>query len=222
MLEYELIRSNRKTVCITVEKNGKITVKAPYFAKKSEIDEFVIKKRGWIINALQREAIKIKPPEFCNGAEYLIVGRSYRVVYYSGARIREDGSCIYIPEELGERLGKGVCPPAFITLVKKLFLPFITERTRAFSANTGLRFKSVAVSSARTRWGSCNGENAIRYSVFLAFLPIELIDYVILHELCHVRHKNHSQEFWSLVNAFMPDYSIRRSRLHDYSLFLDL
>lgn len=178
MIEYELVRSNRKTVCITVEKNGKITVKAPYFASKSEIDEFVLKKRAWIIKALRRESVKIKPPEFCNGAEYFIAGRRYRVVFYSGARIREEGSCIYIPEKLGERLGKGGCPPEFIPLVKKLFLPFVTERTRAFSAHAGLRFKSVAVSSARTRWGSCNGENAIRYSVYLAFLPVELIDYV--------------------------------------------
>lgn len=222
MIEYELVRSNRKTVCITVEKNGKITVKAPYFASKSEIDEFVLKKRAWIIKALQREAEKIKPPEFCNGAEYFIAGRRYRLVFYDGARIRADDSCIYITEKLSERVGNGGCPPAFITLVKKLFLPFVTERTRAFSASTGLHFKSVALSSARTRWGSCSGENAIRYSVYLAFLPVELIDYVILHELCHVRHKNHSRGFWSLVNSFMPDYSIRRSRLHDYSLFLDL
>lgn len=219
MLDYKLIRSNRKTICITVETNSKITVKAPYFASKSEIDEFVLKKSGWINTALRREAEKIKPPAFCDGAEYLIAGRRYTVNFYSGKRAHLRDDCIFIPPP--SVLGGEACRSEFLKAIKKIFLPFVTERTRRFSEAIGLRFKSVALSSAKTRWGSCNGENAIRYSLYLAFLPIELIDYVILHELCHVRQKNHSLNFWSLVCYYMPDYAKRRTNLRNYSCFLD-
>lgn len=119
MLDYKLIRSNRKTICITVEANSKITVKAPYFASKSEIDEFVLKKSGWINTALRREAEKIKPPVFCDGAEYLIAGRRYTVNYYSGKRAHLRDDCIFVPNP--SVLGGEACRSEFLKAVKKYF-----------------------------------------------------------------------------------------------------
>lgn len=198
---------------------GEVVVRAPIGANKARIDEFVRSKSDWIENAINKEKNKIVPPDFLSGNEFCFCGRNgHKTLLYNRVRpfYDNESKTFFLPLHCGD----GERAAAFRSAAKKEFLRFAAYRTEQIANICGFNYGKVSVGSARTRWGVCNAENDITYTVFLAFLPQELIDYVILHELCHVKQKNHSRAFWSLLCRFMPDAKIRRKKLHEYSLFL--
>jgi predicted metal-dependent hydrolase len=83
-----------------------------------------------------------------------------------------------------------------------------------------LQYKNLRLSSAKTRWGSCSGQNTISINWRLSILPEELLEYVIIHELAHIKEKNHSSKFWDLVSQFCPDYKQKRKELKGYGRIL--
>lgn len=90
---------------------------------------------------------------------------------------------------------------------------YLGKRVPYFSELTGFYPISVGITRAKTRFGSCSGKNRLNFSVFLFSYPYEVIDYVILHELCHIRHKNHSKSFYAEIEKYMPDYKARQKQL---------
>ena len=90
---------------------------------------------------------------------------------------------------------------------------YLPSRTDYFAAIMGVRHTGVKITSAQKRFGSCSPKNSICYSWTVMQYPDELIDYVIVHELAHVKHKNHGKEFYAFIERFMPDYKTRRQRL---------
>lgn len=222
MIKYKLLRSARKTTCISIERDGSVVVKAPFFAKQSEIEAFVLSKNKWIEKTVRHVLNKKRPPVFKDGSEYFIAGEIFVIKIYEGARTFALNNVIYIPEKCVLKNKTAFAPAEFIGIVKKIFFDYAKNRVATLSTVTDISFKCLKISGARSRWGSCSSQNDINLSVFLAFLPYELIDYVIIHELCHVRQKNHSREFWNLVGSFLPDYKERRKRLSDYSSFLTI
>jgi len=88
-------------------------------------------------------------------------------------------------------------------------LQVITERVQWYAAKHGLEYKQVKITSARTRWGSCNSRGTLSFSWRLVMAPVPVIDYVVVHELAHTVEKNHSKKFWAKVQIIMPDYQNR-------------
>lgn len=103
----------------------------------------------------------------------------------------------------------------------KLLTNFYREETRrlttsiadAYARKWGLKYRSIRISSAKTRWGSCSAKNSLNFTYRLAMLPLELVDYVVAHELAHTRHHNHSADFWSFLGQLLPEFQTRRSWL---------
>lgn len=89
----------------------------------------------------------------------------------------------------------------------------IPKRVEYYSEITGLKPAAIKITSAKTRFGSCSGKNSLCFSLFLMRYPSECIDYVVLHELCHIKHKNHGKQFYALLEKYMPDYKIREKML---------
>ncbi|MDR0851066.1 MAG: M48 family metallopeptidase [Clostridiales Family XIII bacterium] len=89
----------------------------------------------------------------------------------------------------------------------------LRTRTAFFAAQMGVTPKSVRIGGARSRWGSCSADNRINYSWFVVFGGEELIDYLVVHELAHIRYHDHSEHFWALVESVLPDYRVRRKKL---------
>lgn len=170
MIEYELIRSKRKTVSITVKSDGKVIVRAPLLASVRGINEFVESKEDWIIKNVKRvlENPAPKPREFT-------------------------------PEEKKR-------------LVKQARI-LITQRVEYYAPIVGVSYNRIAIKDAKTRWGSCSRDGNLNFSFRLVLKPLELLDYVVVHELCHRIHMNHSKEFWQEVERILPDYKDRRKRL---------
>ncbi len=92
---------------------------------------------------------------------------------------------------------------------KQEALTYLCERTQFFSEMTGLAPSNIRISTAKTRFGSCSPKNSISYSVYLMNYPKTAIDYVVLHELCHIKYKDHGAKFYALIEKYMPDYKQR-------------
>ena len=103
---------------------------------------------------------------------------------------------------------------------KALALQKITERVNFYSAKTGWQYKSIKITNAKKRWGSCSRNGSINFTWRLILAPLDVIDYVIVHELAHINQKNHSVKFWESVKTVLPDYLERRKWLKDNWMIL--
>ena len=107
--------------------------------------------------------------------------------------------------------------PALLALYRALAQQWIPPRVEVLAGQTGLFPQSVRITGAKTRWGSCSGKNRLNFSWRLILAPPAAVDYVIFHELCHIRCHNHSGEFWALVESCFPDYRMARQQLQEVS-----
>ncbi len=92
------------------------------------------------------------------------------------------------------------------------------ERTRALAPDLCALHQGIAIGASKTRWGTCDAKRRLRFHYKIALLPSELVDYVVIHELCHLVELNHSPRFWSLVISYIPDALSRRKELKKYNL----
>ena len=169
MIEYELVRSRRKTLAVQVTREGRVIVRAPLRLAKYRIDRFVTEHTNWITRALadQQSRREAHPePDAEKQAELI-------------------------------RRAKTELPP----------------KVRYYADLMGLHPTGLKITSARTRFGSCSGKNSICFSWRLMDYPEPAIDYVVVHELAHIAHHDHSPQFWALVERYLPDYRQRRAML---------
>lgn len=97
-------------------------------------------------------------------------------------------------------------------------LQFAKERLEFFNHVYGLKWNRVTIKNSRTRWGSCSGKGNLNFNYKIALLPIELADYIVVHELCHLAQMNHSPKFWALVARTIPDYAVRRKAIREHEV----
>jgi predicted metal-dependent hydrolase len=165
--EYKLIRAKRKTVGITVGKDGAVTVRAPKRLSKKEIEKILIKHTEWIRK--KQEQI---------------------------AAVRD--------EELTEE------DELYLRALAKKYIPLWLE---SLSQKTGLKYERVRISSAKKRYGSCSSKGSISISYYVMLYPERAIELVLVHELCHLRHMDHSRDFYSLLSSYLPDHRERKKLL---------
>lgn len=103
--------------------------------------------------------------------------------------------------------------------LKSILLDYICSRAPQIAAAMGVQYQSIKITNALTRFGSCTYDNRLFFSFMLIFAPKELIDYVIIHELAHIRYKNHSQDFWDFMQRYCPNAKTHRAQLRKHARF---
>ncbi len=207
----QLIRSKRKTLALIVQRDGSVIVRAPVSASEALIRQFVESKRAWILE--KKAQAQEQPPrvvrKFADGEKFLYFGQEYPLSVVNGAEagLRFEAGFFLNQNSQSE------APLLFENWYKAAARQALTERTRFYAQKFGLKYEKVHISSARTRWGSCSARGTLNFTWRLVMAPLEVIDYVIVHELAHLRVKNHSAAFWAEVAKMMPDYKIRRDWL---------
>lgn len=205
----EIIRSNRKTLSISIDAFNRLIVRAPKRCDEERIFAFIQKQETWILRkrAKMAGAGMQLPPENLDGYEFLLLGKPCKICLDDGANIRFDtqNGKLYLPKENAR--------VRIVKWLKENALRIFLQVTNEWSARMGVQAKTVAVSSAKSRWGSCSADNSIRYTFRLLYAPKEIIEYVAVHELAHIRHKNHSPRFWQEVAKYIPDWKHRRDWL---------
>lgn len=199
--EIRIIRSNRKTVSLTVTKDGEVVLRAPLRAGEAFLTAFLKKHEGWI--EARKRALSLAPKlDLSDGGILVLFGARYPI---KTGRPRILSGAVFLPEEGREE--------ALVRLIKKFSLRVMEELTSAIALKYGFTFRSVRISSARGRWGSCNREGKIAYTFRVAFLPPALCEYVVVHELAHTVVFDHSPAFWREVERVLPDWKTRRRAL---------
>ncbi len=172
----------------------------------------------WILKkqAQRRGAGIDLPPESLDGYTFLLLGEKTTVFLCAGKKIGYDGENkrLYVPEEDGRK--------RLVKWLKENALRIFTDVTQRESANMGATFRSVAISSARKRWGSCSYDDKIRYTFRLLYCPKEIVRYVVVHELAHTWHKDHSARFWREVERYDPAWKTHRAWLKEHGGLLEI
>lgn len=203
-MDIVIVRSGRKTVSLSVDRQGKAVVRAPRSMRAEEISAFVARHRVWLE---RRMAEGSKRLSLADGETLVLFGVPFRVCTGSGGIDAERG-VLFLPKD-----GRETELKALITGLSERTMRTFVQR---LSERYGFICGAVRVSSARSRWGSCSAKGDLSFSFRIAFLPKETAEYVALHELCHTLHMNHGAAFWKAVERRMPDYRERRSALKAY------
>ena len=215
---HEIIRSKRKTLSIAIDAFGRLIVRAPIHCAQSRIDAFLKEKEAWILRKQsERQAVGVqKAPDDLNGYELFIVGKKYRIVCVDANAIQIDPAkgLLYLPKSNAKK--------RLLAWLKENALRILTKSAKEQAEKMGVTFQRVEINSARRSWGLCTGENVIRFSFRLLFAPKDVVEYVVIHELAHVRQKNHSARFWSEVQKYVPDYKERRAWLKKYAALMEI
>ena len=218
-LPYAIRRSVRrkKTVAVTVDAGGKVLVVAPVRLAAERLDELVIRKAAWIVQRLRR-AESHDPPsaprEFVSGESVLYLGRHYRLKVHPDetgvARLR--GGWLHVPAPAGARQAAHV-RAALVSWFRRHAAERLPERVAAWRARAGVPLPRVVIADQQKRWGSCDQRGTIRLNWRIVQAPMRLVDYVVVHELVHLRHRGHGRDYWQAVGRVMPDYERRREDL---------
>lgn len=210
-MNYIVIRSKRKSVAIMVNKNSEIIVRVPMNISNTEIDRIVSSKDTWIKNhmAIVTEHVKSKKEFSINyGDSILYRGCKYPIMKRQGNSIGFD-NCFFCPQNLEQSTLIRSITQIYKTLAKEL----LTEKVTVLAALMNVSPIAVKITSAKTRWGSCSGKNSLNFSWKLIMAKDSIIDYVVVHELAHIIQHNHSDKFWAIVRAVLPDYLSREREL---------
>lgn len=205
LIDYDLVRSNRSSIGITVERDGGVIVNAPYDLQIDEIEKHVNKKRLWIWGKL---AIKKSHQEdkvakkFVSGESFFYLGRSYRLQI-----VDEDTS-------LKLKNGWFLLGKKYQSKAKEMFKSWYTEhlknkineRLEYISQNINIKTPDFRIMELGYRWGSCTKEGSLNFNWKIAMAPIGVIDYIIIHEIVHLKEHTHNDKFYKELSRLMPNY----------------
>jgi hypothetical protein len=212
MIPYSLVRSRRKTVAIHIKKDATVEVRAPLKMPKADIERFVLAKEEWIEKHLnKREQINEAKADYILNYDDMVIlgGQLYPICTKDGKRSRFDGERLIIPPGLTPAGIK----QAVIKIYKQEIKRIVSEKVNKYSVIMNVSPTAIRITGAKTRWGSCSGKNSINFSWRLAMAEDCVIEYVVVHELAHIKEHNHSARFWAEVEKVLPDYKARQKRL---------
>lgn len=213
-------RSNRKTLSLTVMKDGAICVKAPLNMRDEIINKFVEEKQDWIRSKLSFiNETKDKFSEIINYNKFLIYGNKYSLSFSDEKKIKTSNNFeILIPRKIeNEKILKSLK-----AWYKKMAKEVLIERLKFIGQKIKLMPNEIKIGDSKGRWGSCNSNGIIVLNFRVLMLPPAIIDYVLVHELCHLEELNHSKKFWQLVETFLPSFEKAKKAIKEYGFLLNL
>jgi len=241
LLGYSLIRSRRRTLSVEV-KNKKIIVRAPLFLGRRHIEKFLEAKSAWIKTHLKLSPPKDLGKKFADGEEFIVLGKKYQLklilsskkginpVRERDRRIRQgleifsdrvkvsDGNIIVKAADLNPKYVRKLIENFYISVLRGEVETICARYKDEF----GIAGRRILLKFYRSKWGSCSAKNCLSFNAKLAQAPKEVIEYVVVHELAHLKIKNHSRNFWATVSRFCPDYKSSRAylnkKLHMYEI----
>lgn len=227
-IEYQLLPgSDRRTTDIVIERDGIITVRPPKRMTPEQVDEAVLAKRMWIYRNLAEwrdlNATRVTR-EWVSGETFLYLGSCYRLqlVAEQGEPLKLKDGWFCLLREVVERGGQDATHQVFEAFYKSKGLPRILKRTAYFAAKVGVTAGDIQIKDLGYRWASCTKRGDLHFHWKCLMAPLTIIDYIIVHELCHLHHRDHSDAFWNEVDKVLPDYRERKEWLRIRGAELDL
>jgi predicted metal-dependent hydrolase len=217
----QIIRSNRKSFSLEVKVGGQLVVRAPKQATDKDVRAVLNQKAEWIDRTrvkLKRKYPNFQPKTFTPGEKFWYLGQQYPLKLTNRQHpLLELDSAFHLARSAQDR-------------AREVFIEWYREETRRITADLIQQYSQshrfnpnrVRITSAMTRWGSCSGKNNLNFTYRLSMAPLSVIDYVVVHELVHLKVRNHSPDFWNVLAAIMPDYKEKRDWLKRHGALLSL
>jgi predicted metal-dependent hydrolase len=227
-IEYQLLRSGeRRTADIIIERDGHISVRAPAHLSEEQADAVVESKRLWIYRNLAEwrdlNATRVVR-EWVNGEGFLYLGSSYRLLLVQEQdrpiKLKDGRFCLL--RRIVENGGEEAAKHSFEKFYSEKGLERIKNRVAYFTPKIGVVPLSIEVREIGHRWAACTSDGRLSFHWKCMMASPKVIDYIIVHELCHLHQRDHTAAFWNEVDKVMPDYYERKAWLRQNGASLDL
>ena len=212
-LHYQLERRQRRTVGLKITQTG-LVIHAPKRISQSQLEDIIVQKADWVLRKLASiTANRIPEIQWQHGEQLLFLGNAITLTIEHNTRSKvveyEPGVLqLAMPNQDEMLIARKV-----VQWYKKQAITDFTRRLEIFSSKLGVKFTSLTLSNAASRWGSCNSKKEIRLNWRLLQAPPHIINYVVCHELAHIKEMNHSAKFWATVASIFPDYKAAEKEL---------
>lgn len=209
----QIIRSKRRTIALEISMDARLIVRAPLFTPERTINKIILRKKSWILKK-QKEAKEkwqcIPRRKFVDGERFPFLGNEYplHIILLSNSPLTFDGHRFLLKKETIP-----VAEKMFTNWYRNQAIRVFQERLSWFMPISGVKPDSLKLSNARKRWGSCSARGKIHLNWRLIMAPGEIIDYVVVHEMIHVKEKNHSKKFWEEVKKILPEFKRQQTWL---------
>ena len=221
VIRYRVVRSARrkKTVTITLDRDKAVVVAAPLKTRNADIKEIVTKRAGWILRKLQEEDPRPQPRQFVSGESLYYLGRAVPIHVQTtfgptpSVKLEEWSFKIECPGYLEGEERQAALREALMSWYWSRADETIRENVERWQSRVGRKPARISLGDQKSLWGSCSSKGSLRFNWRIVMAPTPLIDYVVVHELCHLVVANHSDRFWEQVARLIPDYSQRRLKL---------
>ena len=225
-VEYTLIQSTRRDVLLQALPGAGIRVYAPKYMRLRDVDALVAERAGELVRMQREVEARLEESRrthpVTDGSPILIEGRRCALRLHAGARRtgRAEGDAFHLTLPEPER--DEAVRAAIQSVLSAMALKRIRERLDLYAPRIGVTFGRVAIRDQKSRWGSCSRKGNLNFNWKLIMAPPPVMDYVVIHELCHRLEFNHSSRFWSLVESQMPEYEVWKKWLkgHAEDLYL--
>jgi predicted metal-dependent hydrolase len=216
MSKVTIVRSNRRSLAMHVEPNGTLLIKAPNRISMRDIQGFINSHSDWIKKQTEKLAKHpVIKKKFIDGEEYLYLGNSYKLKIGNYKTIEPKTEFLQFPKFLEFRIEKELT-----NWYEQQAKDVITRRLEVNTKLMGVEFTSVYFSDTISKWGSCSPENVLQFNWRLIMAPLLVLNYVVVHELAHTIHKNHSQRFWTKVASVNPSFKQQIKWLREHGHIL--
>jgi len=230
-IDYSIIYSDRrKNATLSVYPMKLVEISVPEGLERSEIQQLVRKKARWVIKQLsffdQIDQID-STKEYVNGETFLYLGRQYRLnVIKSGtkaeANLEGKSLVVNIPGKSNKEKAGKLIKAAVWQWYRNKAKQKVGNLIKVYSKKIGTDEPDFQIKNQYKRWGSCTSKNKLIFNLRIVMAPVYLIEYVIAHEMCHLKHRDHGTEFWKLLRAVIPDYEARKEQLRKEGWQFDL
>jgi predicted metal-dependent hydrolase len=210
-MNYQIIRSKRKTLSLQINQDAELIIRAPLRLPEKDIQAFVVEKSSWISKRQEEVEFRVSQKyHFEDGEMFLYLGNTYPLTISSSKNsLSFNGEVFELNADCTD------ASTAFRRWCKQQFRDIALPRVDYFANKYSLQFHDVRLKAQKTLWGSCSSDNNLNFNYLLMMAPMNVIDYVIVHELSHTVHKNHSNDFWGLVESILPEYKLAKKWLKE-------
>ena len=222
-IEFNIIRRKRKSISIKIESTGQVIVSAPLRVNKEEILKVVKSKSDWIVKnqaEIKKRGLNKITREISEGSTFMYLGEEYplHLIFDEGIK----NITVELSKESLERqrfiihtntIDVEKIKMAFEKWYREETLKIVTKRINYYADNFKDKVTNIRVKEQKRRWASCTGKNAILFNWRISMARADVLDYIVVHEMCHMDHRNHSKYFWNRVEEIMPNYKEKHAWL---------
>ena len=223
--EVQIHRTNRRKTASIKVLQGVVQVVVPKTLSQQAIDDLIANKSNWIRQKLmQQQSVPVsKPKQFVSGESFTYLGRNYRLKVLPGqvAPVKLKHGYLQVTVTPDQKSDQQLIRQRLRDWYLHRSIDKLEQKTSIYAEQMGVQPTQIKVKEYKSRWGSCNTRGEISYNWKIIMTPHRIVDYVVIHELCHLIHHNHSKQYWNQVRSIVPDYQSKRDWLKTNAGLLD-